>query len=377
MEGRVVKVTFPHMGHIYIPLRAFFTALGVEVVVPPPVSRETLSLGTRYAPEFACLPLKVNVGNFLEAARKGADTVVMAGGVGPCRFGYYAQVEQEILRDLGVNLRMVVLEPPQGHWRELWQGLRDITGGAGLREIWQAGRLAWRKLTVLDELEHEVHRARAQEGERGATTRAWQRILHQVDEAGSVPEVEEAARRGKVLLKALPRREGEAPLRIGIVGEIYTVLEPAVNLELERVLGEMGAIVERSIYLSDWVKTNLVLHSLHLRDDREEYRLAAPYLGHFVGGHGLESISWTVRYARAGFDGVIQLAPLTCMPEIVAESILPEVSRDVGIPVLTFMLDEHASEVGVRTRLEAFCDLLCARRRQKEGGTAFAGVSRH
>ncbi|HHV56531.1 MAG TPA: CoA protein activase [Firmicutes bacterium] len=372
-----MKVTFPHMGHIYIPLRAFFTALGVEVVVPPPVSRETLSLGTRYAPEFACLPLKVNVGNFLEAARKGADTVVMAGGVGPCRFGYYAQVEQEILRDLGVNLRMVVLEPPQGHWRELRQGLRDITGGAGLREIWRAGRLAWRKLTVLDELEHEVHRARAQEGERGATTRAWQRILHQVDEAGSVPEVEEAARRGKVLLKALPRREGEAPLRIGIVGEIYTVLEPAVNLELERVLGEMGAIVERSIYLSDWVKTNLVLHSLHLRDDREEYRLAAPYLGHFVGGHGLESISWTVRYARAGFDGVIQLAPLTCMPEIVAESILPEVSRDVGIPVLTFMLDEHASEVGVRTRLEAFYDLLCARRRQKEGGTAFAGVSRH
>lgn len=371
-----MKLTFPHMGYIYIPLRAFFATLGMEVVVPPPITQETLSLGTRYAPEFACLPLKVNVGNFLEAARQGADTVVMAGGVGPCRFGYYAQVEQEILRDLGVDLRMVVLEPPQGHWRELWQGLRDITGGAGLADIWRAGRLAWYKLTTLDELEHKLHRVRAREAVPGSATRAWRRILDQVDQAVDSAEVKEAAQEGQALLQGLPRREeNETPLRIGIVGEIYTVLEPAVNLELERVLGEMGVEVERSIYLSDWVKTNLVLHSLHLRDDRADYRLAAPYLGHFVGGHGLESISSSIRYARAGFDGVIQLAPLTCMPEIVAKSILPQVSRDEEIPVLTFMLDEHASEVGVRTRLEAFCDLLRARRRHEEGGKTFAGVS--
>jgi predicted nucleotide-binding protein (sugar kinase/HSP70/actin superfamily) len=38
----------------------------------------------------------------------------------------------------------------------------------------------------------------------------------------------------------------------------------------------------------------------------------------------------------------------------------------MGIPVITFMLDEHASEVGMRTRLEAFCDLLRERRRQKK-----------
>lgn len=361
-----MKVTFPHMGHLHVPLRSFFAALGVETVVPPPIGRETLALGTRYAPEFACLPLKVNVGNFLQAARLGADTVVMAGGVGPCRFGYYAQVEREILRDLGVNLGMVVLEPPQGHWRELWLGLRAITGGADLKAIWRAGKLAWRKLTALDELERELHRVRAREATPGAATEAWRKIVDRLDRAEAVSEVDEAARQGKALLAAIPRREDDDVLRVGIVGEIYTLLEPAVNLEVERVLGEMGVEVERSIYLSDWVKTNLVFHSLHLRDDREEYRLAAPYLGHFVGGHGLESISFTIRYARAGLDGVIQLAPLTCMPEIVAESILPKVSRDVGIPVLTFMLDEHASEVGMRTRLEAFCDLLRERRRRKE-----------
>ncbi|MGI6574661.1 MAG: hypothetical protein ACOX3A_02135 [bacterium] len=62
-----MKVTFPHMGTINIPLKAFFTALGVEVIEPPPITQKTISLGTRYAPEFACLPLKINVGNYLES----------------------------------------------------------------------------------------------------------------------------------------------------------------------------------------------------------------------------------------------------------------------------------------------------------------------
>jgi predicted nucleotide-binding protein (sugar kinase/HSP70/actin superfamily) len=166
-------------------------------------------------------------------------------------------------------------------------------------------------------------------------------------------------------LEEIEVESGKDTLKVGLVGEIYTVLEPAVNLEIERLLGEMGVEVIRSIYLSDWVMTNLILHTLRLRDDREHYRLAAPYLGHFVGGHGIETISTTIMYARAGVDGVIQVAPLTCMPEIVAKSILPRVSLEENIPVLTLMLDEHSAEAGILTRLEAFCELLWARRRAR------------
>ncbi len=107
-----MKVTFPHMGYLYVPVRSLLNSLGVEVIVPPAISQETITLGTRYAPEFACLPLKVNIGNFLEAKELGADTILMAGGVGPCRFGYYSQVQREILSDLGIDLDMIILEPP-------------------------------------------------------------------------------------------------------------------------------------------------------------------------------------------------------------------------------------------------------------------------
>jgi predicted nucleotide-binding protein (sugar kinase/HSP70/actin superfamily) len=58
--------------------------------------------------------------------------------------------------------------------------------------------------------------------------------------------------------------------------------------------------------------------------------------------------------------------PFGCMPEIVAESILPRIYEDYGVPVMTLMVDEMTGEAGYFTRLEAFVDLLEQRRRIKQ-----------
>jgi len=85
---------------------------------------------------------------------------------------------------------------------------------------------------------------------------------------------------------------------------------------------------------------------------------AQPYLPELIGGHDRDSIGNTVLYAKRNFDGIIQLAPFTCIPEIVARTILPAVSKDHNIPVLTFFLDEQTGKAGMNTRLEAFVDLM-------------------
>ncbi|MBE3075948.1 MAG: CoA protein activase, partial [Actinobacteria bacterium] len=69
-----------------------------------------------------------------------------------------------------------------------------------------------------------------------------------------------------------------------------------------------------------------------------------------------------VLMAERGFDGIIQLLPFGCMPENIATSILPKVQRDHDIPVLTLAFDEQSGRAGVMTRVEAFLDLLTARR---------------
>jgi predicted nucleotide-binding protein (sugar kinase/HSP70/actin superfamily) len=362
-----MKVTFPHMGTVAIPLKAFFRTLGVEVIEPPPITDKTISLGSRYSPEFACLPLKINVGNYLEAYERGADTIIMAGGVGPCRFGYYAQVQREILADLGIKYEMIVLEPPRGHlWHTLGQ-LWQLAGRASPARIWQAGRLAWAKLVLLDRLDRLAARTRCREKNRGETGELYRQALSWIDAAANLPAVAAVERRIRAAFEEVEVWD-ITPLRVGLVGEIYTVLEPAANLNIERFLGELGVEVERGIYLGDWVIAHLFLDALRLRKDRRLMEeIAAPYLGHFVGGHGLENISQTIEYARRGFAGVIHIGPLTCMPEIVAKTILPQVSRDWDIPAFSFLLDEHTGEVGLQTRLEAFIEMLRARAEKGRG----------
>ncbi len=202
----------------------------------------------------------------------------------------------------------------------------------------------------------------------GDTSRVLKHALRGVDQANTVKQVTEAMCDGLGKLQDLPKDRQRSVLVVGVVGEIYTVLEPFVNFHLEERLGEMGVVIRRQMWFSDWILHNIVLSTLRLKRDAHLFRLAKGYLTHFVGGHGLESVAHTVAMAKEGVDGVVHVLPFTCMPEIVAQSVLPEVSRDYELPILTLVVDEHSAEAGVHTRLEAFVDLLKSRKRVKDGG---------
>jgi predicted nucleotide-binding protein (sugar kinase/HSP70/actin superfamily) len=78
-----MKITFPHMGNTYITAKAMLDDLGMDYVIPPANNKKALEIGTKYAPELACLPLKINIGNFIQAYEQGADSILITGGVGP------------------------------------------------------------------------------------------------------------------------------------------------------------------------------------------------------------------------------------------------------------------------------------------------------
>ncbi|MGI6684859.1 MAG: CoA protein activase [Bacillota bacterium] len=353
-----MKVTFPHMGNLYIVGRGLFESLGVDVVIPPPITKRTLKLGIEHGQEFACLPLKINLGNFIEAAELGADTIVMSGGVGPCRFGYYAQVEREILKDLGYQYDFIVVEPPDTHFSELVQKIKYLSNGKSLWQVAKAIHFGWAKARATDIVEQKVQVVRARENIKGMADQIYQRALKEIDQAGDIKSVLQVQSHAVQELDNIPLDKDKPVLKIAIVGEIYTILEPYVNLDIEKHLGRLGVEVNRSIYLSEWVNDHLFFGLARMRSGKEARKFASPYLRHFVGGHGQETVGSTVRYAHEGYHGVIQLAPLTCMPEIVAQTILPVVSGNESIPIMTIYLDEQSGEAGLLTRLEAFIDLL-------------------
>lgn len=357
------------MGNMYICLKAMLGMLGVETVVPPPTSKKTILLGVRHCPEFACLPMKVNLGNFLEAHEKGADTILMAGGVGPCRFGYYAQVQREIIEDLGLDFKLIVLEPPQKHITELLVKIKELTGNKSWGKIIRAVRFGFLKAVAVDKVEQRTHYIRPRETVTGSVEKAYQRSIQLIDAAKTPKELVDVEREINSLLNQVSIDPHRQVLKVGLVGEIYVLLEPFVNLEIERTLGRMGVEVERSIYLSEWINDHLFMGLLRMKGSKHAKEKSSPYVNHGVGGHGRETIGSTVLYSERDFDGVVQLAPFTCMPEIIAESILPHVSRERKIPTFSLVVDEHSGEAGVVTRLEAFVDLLKRKRNIKEGIT--------
>jgi predicted nucleotide-binding protein (sugar kinase/HSP70/actin superfamily) len=153
------------------------------------------------------------------------------------------------------------------------------------------------------------------------------------------------------------------PVKIATTGEYYAVLEPFFNHDIERVMGRLGAEVHRSLMLGDWVKIAMVLEAMGIHKSEID-EAARPYLRWNIGGEGQVTVGQTVLHARKGFDGIVELLPFTCIPEITVLNILPTIHRDLNIPIIHFILDEQSGQAGMQTRLEAFIDLLFRRREQ-------------
>ena len=69
------------------------------------------------------------------------------------------------------------------------------------------------------------------------------------------------------------------------------------------------------------------------------------------------------KYAQQGFDGLIHIKSANCTPEIDIMPVLQNISSDYKIPLLCLTYDSQTSDVGLMTRLEAFYDMIDAKKR--------------
>lgn len=368
-----MKITFPHMGNVYIATKGFFEELGQEVVLPPICSRRTLEIGTKHSPETICLPLKIMIGNFIESIEQGGDTILLTGSCGPCRFGFYSVLEKSILEDMGYNVDFIVFDPIYEGLKPLKDNIIKTFKVESVKELIQAGKLGWDLIKTADYITELSNKVRAYAIDSYQVDLVMNDYLKQVEETYGGKEMIDLMNRTIIKLNKIEVDKSKKPIKIGLIGEIYTVIEPFVNLEVERKLGHMGVLVEKSLTPTIWVEHHVAKFPFGSKTENEKYKLAKPYLDTLIGGHGRETIGSAIYYANKGFDGVIQLLPLNCMPEIVAKSILSTVSKDLNFPIMTLILDEMTGEAGYMTRLEAFVDLLKRRREESSVGKILHG----
>jgi len=360
-----MRLGIPHFGNVYVAVKAMARRLGAtgkDIIIPPPMTQGTLDLGVKYSPTEACLPYKLTLGSLIEACELGADTLAQARGTGICRLGYYARGQEQMLRDLGYNAQFITVDISHHKIISIMQLIRNMTNNASWKEIISAFFFGIGKLAAIDKVEKVVQEIRAVEIEKGMANRMYREAIKGIDDASDSREVKRISREYIGMLRKIPKNPQADPVKVAIVGEIYVVIEPFSNMDIEIELGKLGVEVHRTMTLSRWVKYSLFLNYLGVDEWKQVHKLAKPYLDHDVGGDGWESVGEKVLYTRKGYDGLVHLAPFTCMPEIVAQNIMPSTRED--IPVLTVICDEQMAKQGLLTRLEAFVDLLRFRRRR-------------
>lgn len=358
-----MKVTYGHMGTLTPIIEMLLEDLGHEPVTPDRPTRQTLSLGAKYAPEFACIPFKIVLGTYIEGLKRGADTLMSGGGYGPCRAGLYGELHDRILKDLGYDFDFIFFWPPLRKPGHFIRQLKKTKAPHSWGYLWRSFKKCYKKLAVLDDLEMLAQQIRPREYKPGSTSRAFDQAYRMMRQVKSEREIKEAGEAARQIIRDVPHDSEKEVLKVGIIGEIYVQLEPFANFFLEEQLGHMGVEARRSIYLTSYARHDV----LSTKGDMGSRRLAMPYLAQKVGGHGQNSVGDIIRYAKQGFDGVVQLAPFSCIPEIVAKSLVPQLSKDYGIPVLTLFIDEQTGAAGIQTRLEAFVDMMSQRRSRSLG----------
>ena len=97
------------MGTMSILVEDWMKRLGIDFLPPAPLNNKMIEVGASVSPEFACFPLKATIASIMNSADNGADTALMVGGYGPCRFGYYGEVYKVILKENGYDKKIKVL----------------------------------------------------------------------------------------------------------------------------------------------------------------------------------------------------------------------------------------------------------------------------
>ncbi len=363
-----MKITFPHLGNTYIAGKALLEELGQEVIPPPRCSNRTLEIGTKYSPEMMCMPFKINIGNYVESIERGADTILITGSCGPCRFGYYSVLERNILKDLGYDVNLIVFDPIGEGINNLKSGLKKGLNIKNIKKIPTVAKLGRTLISKADDLTQLSNIKRAYAEESYKVDNIMEDYYRKAEKTFGAKELLILMEDVKDKLNSLKMDNNRDPIRIGIIGEIYTIIEPFVNFEVEKKLGHMGVIVEKSLTPTKWIEHHVYKFPFGSKEEKRKFHYARPYMKELIGGHCRETLGSAIIYANKGFDGVIQLLPLNCMPEIVAKSILPNIEKDYNIPIMTLVVDEMTGESGYITRLEAFVDLLKRRREEKKYG---------
>lgn len=349
------KVAFPRYAEYNCAIKYLLeNGFGVKCILPPPLTQRTLEIGAKYSPDFVCTPFKTTLGSEIEALEAGADTLVMVYGL--CKLGYYGELQEQILRDLGYRFEFINLTAyDTGKKKDFLKCMKRINPKVKYSKVLLSFMEAFKMAEYVDEITGVYYKNCGFELEKGAHRRVYNAFLSSMYAASSKADIEQGYCKAKESFAHIPIDKPDHPLRVGIVGEFYTAMDAFSNLEVEKKLASLGVEVHR------WM--NLSNRMLHYAGETNLNIKIREFCTYEMGPTSTANI-WSAKdYAERGFDGVIHIKSANCTPEIDIMPVLQNISADYKMPILYLTYDAQTSDVGLMTRLEAFYDMISMRKK--------------
>ncbi|MEI7579929.1 MAG: hypothetical protein WCJ58_07930, partial [bacterium] len=217
-----IKVSFPHMGNYYVAFKPMIELIADEVIIPPPITKKTMDLGAKYSPEFVCVPFKYHIGNYIESLELGANVIVQAGG--GCRFGMYGEVQESILKKLGYDFTFIKIGNSMnpGKFIKTLQAINPkLSGFLILKTFW----FSFQRMKCIEEVEDFVRKNIGFENQKGKFENLHKIFLNELEKTKSLKQIKAVKTKYKKLFKSIEISRPKDVLRVGIVGELYIVME--------------------------------------------------------------------------------------------------------------------------------------------------------
>ena len=343
-------ISFPHMANYYVPAKYLFShVFDCEVLVAPPITNKTIELGSKYSPDFVCTPFKYTLGSFIESLDLGASILVQFGG--GCRYGYYFELQDKILKDLGYNFEMINL---------VTAGKTDIKR---ILKILKKNNLKFSKIKLfyyliitkkmveyMDTIDDYIRKNMGFEVESGSFNDLREKMLIEFYNVRGYLNLKKIY---KKYLKKIMKVKINKPnnyLKVGIIGELYTVMEPFSNYNIEYELAKKGVEITRF--------TNATYLLFKKKKKVKRFLKELSNIKYRMGADATDNIYFAKWLCENKYDGIIHIKSSFCTPEIASQGIINKICKDYDVPVNFYSFDTNTSEIGIKTRLDAFYDMI-------------------
>ena len=337
------------MGDYAVPAKYLLgNILDAEIIDVPKITNKTVELGNRYSPDFICSPFKYTLGSLIEGLEMGANILVQYGG--GCRYGYYSELQKQILKDLGYKFTMInLITAGKTDIKRIYKELRKVNKVKIVKSSFIALN-AVLMVKCMDKIDDYMRKHAGFEVEKDSFNKLKKLFLSDLANTRGIMNTYKIYKDYVKNFKNIKINKPPNPIKIGIIGELYTIMEPYSNYNIEEKLIASGIEITRFTNV-DYL---LFKKKIYIRKMLKKSK----FIKNKMGADAADNICRAEILCEENYDGIIHIKSSFCTPEIGAMPIINKICSKNNVPVLFMSFDTMTSEVGVNTRLEAFIDML-------------------